>query len=43
MAKPWDGVGTAVMTGTHKAQQGLLGGCLAHTGGEISVGMIQAR
>jgi hypothetical protein len=42
MAEPWDGVGTAVMAGTHKAQKGLLGGCDAHTGGEISVGMLQA-
>jgi hypothetical protein len=25
MAKPWDGVGTTVMTGTHKAQQGASG------------------
>jgi hypothetical protein len=22
MAKPWDGVGTAAMVGTHKAQEG---------------------
>jgi hypothetical protein len=43
MAKPWDGVGTAVMAGTHKAQEGLLGGCDAHTGVEISVGKLQAR
>jgi hypothetical protein len=43
MAKPWDGVGTAVMAGTHKAQRGLLGGCDAHTGGDTSVGMLQAR
>jgi hypothetical protein len=28
MAKPWDGVGTAVMVGTHKAEEGLLGGCV---------------
>jgi hypothetical protein len=26
MAEPWDGVGTTVMAGTHKAQEGLLGG-----------------
>jgi hypothetical protein len=25
MAKPWDGVGTAVMAGTHKAQEGASG------------------
>jgi hypothetical protein len=44
MAKPWDGVGTAAMAGTHKSQGGgLLGGCHAHTGGETSVGMLQAR
>jgi hypothetical protein len=42
-AKPWDGVGIATMAGTHKAQDGLLGGCDARTGSEISVGMLQAR
>jgi hypothetical protein len=31
MAKPWDGVGTTTMAGTHKAQEGLLGGCIAQT------------
>jgi hypothetical protein len=41
MAEPWDGV--AVMARTHKAHGGLLGGCDAHTGGEISVGALQAR
>jgi hypothetical protein len=25
MAKPWDGVGTAMMVGTHKAQEGAFG------------------
>jgi hypothetical protein len=25
MAEPWDGVGTAAMTGTHKAQEGASG------------------
>jgi hypothetical protein len=25
MAKPWDGVGTAAMAGTHKAQEGASG------------------
>jgi hypothetical protein len=39
MAELWDGVGKAAMAGTHKAQEGLLGGCDAHTGGETSVGM----
>jgi hypothetical protein len=43
MAELWNGVGTAVMAGTHKAQEGLLGGCNAHTGGETSVGMLQTR
>jgi hypothetical protein len=43
MAKPWDSVGTAVMTETHKDKRGLLGGCGAHTGGETSVGTLQAR
>jgi hypothetical protein len=43
MAEPWGGVGTTVMAGTHKAQEGLLGGCDAYTGGETSVGMLQAR
>jgi hypothetical protein len=43
IAEPWDGVGKALMAGTHKAQEGLLGGCDAHAGGETSVGMLQAR
>jgi hypothetical protein len=43
MAKPWDGGDIAVMAGTHKVQEGLLGGCDTHTGGETSVGMLQAR
>jgi hypothetical protein len=43
MDKPWDGVGTTVMAGTHKAQEGFLGGCDAHTGGETSVGTLQDR
>jgi hypothetical protein len=43
MAEPWDGVGKAAMAGNHKAQEGLLGGCDAHTGSETSVGMLQAR
>jgi hypothetical protein len=42
-AKPWDGVGIAAMARTHKAQEGLLGGCDAHTGSKTSVGMLQAR
>jgi hypothetical protein len=28
MAEPWDGVGKAAMAGTHKAQEGLLGGSM---------------
>jgi hypothetical protein len=43
MAEPWDGVGKAVMAGTHKAKRGLLGQCDAHTGSETSVGTLQAR
>jgi hypothetical protein len=43
MAEPWDGVGKAAMAGTHKAQEGLLGGCDAHAGAETSVGTLQAR
>jgi hypothetical protein len=43
MANPWEGVGKATMAGTHKAQEGLLGGCDAHTGDETSVDMLQAR
>jgi hypothetical protein len=43
MAEPWDGVGIAVMVGTHKAQEGASGGCNAHTGSETSVCMLQAR
>jgi hypothetical protein len=43
MVEPWDSVGTVVMAETHKAQEGLLGGCDAHTGGETSVSMLQAR
>jgi hypothetical protein len=38
-----DSVGTTEMPRTHKAQEGLLGGCDAHTGGETSVGTLQAR
>jgi hypothetical protein len=43
MAEPWDGVGKAAMARSHKAQEGLLGWCDAHAGGETSVGMLQAR
>jgi hypothetical protein len=41
MAEPWDSVGTAVMAGAHKAREGLLGWCDAHTGGATSVGTLQ--
>jgi hypothetical protein len=37
MAELWDGVGKAAMAGTHKAQEGLLGGCDAHACGETSL------
>jgi hypothetical protein len=43
MAKLWDGVGTVAMARTRKAQEGLLGGCDAHTSSETSVGKLQAR
>jgi hypothetical protein len=43
MAEPWDCVGTTAMVGTHKAQEGLLGGCYDHTGNEISLGSLHAR
>jgi hypothetical protein len=38
MAEPCDYVGITVTAGTHKTQEGLLGGCDAHTSGETSVG-----
>jgi hypothetical protein len=40
MAEPWDIVGAATMAGTDKAQEGLLGGCDAHTSGETSIGTL---
>jgi hypothetical protein len=43
MAEPWDGVGEAAMAEPIRHKRGLLGGCDAHTGGETSVGMLQAR
>jgi hypothetical protein len=43
MAEPWDGVGEAVLAKPIRHKMGLLGGCDAHTGGETSVGMLQAR
>jgi hypothetical protein len=43
MAELWDRVGTTVTDRTYKAQEGLLGGRDAYIGGEILVGMLQAR
>jgi hypothetical protein len=43
MAEPWDGVGEAARAEPISHKRGLLGGCDAHTGGETSVGMLQAR
>jgi hypothetical protein len=43
MAEPWDGVGEAMMAEPIWHKRGLLGGCDAHTGGETSVGTLQAR
>jgi hypothetical protein len=43
MAKLWDGVGEAATDKPIRHKRGLLGGCNAHTGGEISVGTLQAR
>jgi hypothetical protein len=43
MVEPWDGVGEAVMAKHIRHKRGLLGGCDAHTDGETSVGMLQAR
>jgi hypothetical protein len=43
MAKPWDGLGKAVMAEPIRHKRGLLGGCDAHAGGETLVGTLQAR
>jgi hypothetical protein len=43
LAEPWDGVGEAAMAEPIWDKRGLLGGCDAHTGGETSVGMLQAK
>jgi hypothetical protein len=43
MAEPWDGMGEAAMAKPIRHKRGLLGGCDAHTGGETSVGTLQAR
>jgi hypothetical protein len=43
MAEPCDGVDEAVMAKPIRHKKGLLGGCDPHTGGETSVGTLQAR
>jgi hypothetical protein len=43
MAEPWDGMGEAVMAKPIRHKRGPLGRCDAHTGGETSVGTLQAR
>jgi hypothetical protein len=43
MAEPWDGMGEAAMAKPIRHKKGLLGGYDAHTSGETSVGMLQAR
>jgi hypothetical protein len=43
MADPWDGVREAAMVELIWHNRGLLGGCDAHTGGQTSVGTLQAR
>jgi hypothetical protein len=43
MAEPWDGMGEAAMAKPIRHKRGLLSGCDAHTGGETSVGTLQAR
>jgi hypothetical protein len=43
MAELWDGVGEAAMAKPIRHKRGLLGGCDAHTGDEISVGTLQVR
>jgi hypothetical protein len=43
MVEPWDGVGKAAMAEPTRHKSGRPGGCIAHTGSETSVGMLQAR
>jgi hypothetical protein len=43
MAEPWDGVLEATMAEPMWHKRGLLSGRDAHTGGEPSVGTLQAR
>jgi hypothetical protein len=42
MAEPWDGVGKAALAELIRHKRGLLGGCDAHTGGETSMGTLEA-
>jgi hypothetical protein len=43
MAEPWNSVGEVAMVEPISHKRGLLGGCDVHTGGETSVGTLQAR
>jgi hypothetical protein len=43
MAESWDGVGEATMAEPIRHKRVLLVGCDAHTGGETSMGTLQAR
>jgi hypothetical protein len=43
IAEPWNDMGEAAMAKPIRHKRGLLGGCDAHTGGETSVGTLQAR
>jgi hypothetical protein len=43
IVEPWGGVGEAVRAEPIRHKRRLLGGCDAHTGGETSVGTLQAR
>jgi hypothetical protein len=43
MAEPWGCMGEAAMAESIRHKRGLLGGCNAHTGGQTSVVMLQAR
>jgi hypothetical protein len=43
MAELWDGMREAAMAKPIRHKRGLLGGCDAHTGGETSMGTLQAR
>jgi hypothetical protein len=43
MAEPWGGMGEVAMAESIRHKRRLMGGCDAHTGGETSMGMLQAR